>query len=129
MRAQIATKGCLGGQSEGLCGARIDGVRGEAEHLGARDAALALEVLVQAGQLGTAVYHLVRHRGPDAAAPDQQALVRQFGVARRTVGRDSPSRPASAISFSNGSPGRSVPSLIAAVSCSASWWYSGTGLD
>ena len=32
-----------------------------------------------------------------------------------------------ASSFSKASPGSSRPSAIATVSCSASWWYIGTG--
>jgi hypothetical protein len=62
-----------------VCGGSPSGVGDQAEHLGPRLAAVARQVLVQAGELGAPVHHLLGDRGADAPPADQHALRHQLG--------------------------------------------------
>jgi hypothetical protein len=67
----MATSGVPGGRPRGFRGPVVVGRAVQGEDVGARRPALACQVVVQAGQLGLAVNHLVGDRGADAATPDQ----------------------------------------------------------
>ena len=72
--------------------ALVLGVGLEAEHLGAGVAALAGEVLVEAGQLGPAVHHLLGDGGAHPPPTHQQALGHQLadGPAHGRAGQAEP---------------------------------------